>query len=486
MTRRQIAIWVLAVISMALFGCAVDSHTRKQTMLSSYIGGNLPGAVEIAQDNWENGADKDKVMDGLELGYMYFLSGNYTESARILAKTEVIMEEKDSRALVSLRDVSQETYAMLSNLDKLDYRGSCRDRIMLHVIKALSYLGQGDIAAYNTEIFPMYRRMNDIQSKHRDIFEREAEEVRRLAQSPEIRHTVHEKMSQAPGLDDTVANLAVRNLLNPLALLMAGLARTGSGDWETGKIDFGYLYKAMPESRLASQLMREVMRRERKEIPSKFDNLPEPLFDLGGENVLVIFANGRGGALCEVKYDTALFKAAIPVPYFFKRTVSRGLEVQADGLVARTELIADMDGMLSWEYEMGYSTMIRKTILSSMIKEGISFGAAAAAYAAGKNAYGGRSYKSRESGMIAALIVYLMFECYKREVSIADTRSWETLPSNYQVAIVPMPKNRRLRLVPIGSGVAPVEVELPKSSGFAIIYASSCGAGDFRNVVLAK
>ena len=75
-------------------------------------------------------------------------------------------------------------------------------------------------------------------------------------------------------------------------------------------------------------------------------------------------------------------------------------------------------------------------------------------------------------------------DIYRQSQNIADTRSWETLPSNFQAALIQMPKDRRVRIGTDNQTWA--EVAIPDTARSAIIYVHYLNNGQLRHILLPK
>ena len=467
-------------MALLLFGCARDSHSVKVKMISPYLSGNLKAARLRATEKRAKGPSCDRIIDALEVGYLDFLSGDFEGARNAFVYAEQQSFEMEDRAIVSATDVSRNILSTFTNLSKLEYRAKCNDQIMLHIYKALSYLGMGMAEAYDTEIFPLHQTMQDIEEKHMKVFLKEQDALKRDMQNTNgFSGNVDRRMAGAPDINALVPNSAVRNFLNPLALLMAGVARAEAQDWENAKVDFNKLFMAMPNSVLAGQLKREVLRRENAEIPPALSALPELAFNPNGGNVLVVLANGRGAALEQRAISHPLLHAAIPVPRTYLGYTIPTLLVQGDGSTVGTELISDMDGIALWQYRLGYADMITRTIVSTALKEGASIAATAVTYNTVRN-----NSSHRGDAELAAAAVYLATDIYRQSQNIADTRSWETLPSNFQAALIKMPNDRRVRIGTDNQTWA--EVAIPDTARSAIIYVHCLNNGQLRHILLPK
>ena len=469
----------LALSLLLLCGCATDSHSAKAPMMIHYTTGNIAAARNTAENMSAQCESQDRIVAALEAGYLAFLEGDFNASRNAFVYAEQQSNDMNARALVSATEVGRNLLSNLKNLTALEYRATCRDRIMIHIFKALSYLGKGMPEAYDTEIFPMHQAMLDIQQEYMKVFQKESNDIQNAMSGKAIGSNVNGMLSTTPDIDQMIPNTAVRNFLNPLALLMAGVARAEANDWQNAKVDFNNLYLAMPQSLLAGQLKREVLRSEGAAIPPAMAALPEPSFRFGKGTVMVVFANGLGAALEQRSINSALLHAAIPVPVLFPQFTVPTLHIAGQGISTSTEMLADMDGMALWQYRLGYREMLTRTAISTAIKEGASITATAVTYNVVRN-----NSRHRRDAELAAGLVMFGSEIWRRSQNIADTRSWETLPAQFQAALLPMPADRQLRLST--DNVTWAQADIPPSAASAIIYVHSTGSGSLRHIVFAK
>ena len=467
-------------MALLLFGCAHDSHTCKAKIMLPYISGDIATARSEAMDMRKNGKSADRVIDALEAGYLDFLMGDFRSARDAFVYAEQQTCEMEERAMVSATNISKDILSNLTNPTIIEYRAKCGDQIMLHILKALSYLGMGMPEAYDTEIFPLHQTMQDIERKYLELFQKESDAVRqRMNTNPNNASQVNNIIQHTPDINAMAPNTAVKNFLNPLALLMAGVARAEAQDWENAKVDFNKLFMAMPNSIIAGQFKREVLRRENAAIPPALSALPELEFNQDGGNVLVVFANGRGAALLQHTVNNPICHFAIPVPKTYMECTVPTLCIVGDNKLRQTEMLSDMDGIALWQYRLGYNEMLTRTAISTILKEGGSIAATAVTYNVVKN-----NSRDRFLAELAAATVYLVTDIYKQSQAIADTRSWETLPAQFQTAIIQMPKDRRLRLSVDNQTWA--EATIPQDAKSAIIYVHSVNNGQLRHIVFPK
>ena len=119
----------------------------------------------------------------------------------------------------------------------------------------------------------------------------------------------------------------------------------------------------------------------------------------------------------------------------------------------RTGIVADMDGILAQEYTMRLPGMITRIVLNTAVKEVGSYFAVKAA---------------SQADPIAGLITFIGVSAYKALVNTADTRTWEILPKEFQIAQIEMPADRKVTVTP--EGMSPVAVNIPQEASSAVIF----------------
>ena len=104
--------------------------------------------------------------------------------------------------------------------------------------------------------------------------------------------------------------------------------------------------------------------------------------------------------------------------------------------------------------------MITQLVISTLSKEIASYAAVHAAK------------QSSTEAQIGALI---LTGVYKSLFNTADTRCWETLPQEVQVAHIPLPDNGILQITPVGAGKI-TEIKLKNNTNNAIVFIRALSA----------
>lgn len=452
-------------------------------MMADYLAGNDQAVAarigkEVGDPGQSDGSaagSGDEIMWRLEAGTMDFLQHRDARSIAQFDRAEALMTDFDQRAVVNLRGVGAESAVLVTNPNALPYRGWSRDRLMLPVFRGLAYLGKNDEAGFRTELFRLRENQQKVMDEYRSQFQAEAEALEReknnhrdagrnadpdrilaAAQNREVREGVAAARAAAgngPG-----------ELLNPLAIFLSGYGYCRDRDWENALVDFARLHQVLPGNRWVESYYAALLRQAGRPVPPELEKAPPPEFALGGDSLLVIFADGRSAALRQgvlyipivlPDYYVTLVSVAWPVCEYYPLPYQT-LQVKVDGKAFATVPLADMNSILSREYDLRLPGMIARIALSTAVKEA---GAYALARSVGKD---------NEWVMVATS---LGAAAYKVAVNTADTRGWELLPAQFQVIQLPMPADRKVELAP--DGAHPVTVELPGKAKSAMIYVNA-------------
>lgn len=473
------------VLAIGLAGCSsvVNSHLQKEEMIQHTLNGNDVGAAaEINAKLKSTSGTGDELMWRLESGSHSFNKGDFKSSINQFQAAEKLIAEYDGRATVSVRDAGAEGAMAVTNLNALPYRGWCRDRIALSIYKSLAYLGEGREEAFRAQLRRLRDAQKQVMEDYKKFFEQEnaelkaareqhPEEAAKLGKSSDdlINDQGNEEFrTQLKQVRET-AHRGYGSFLNPLAIFLSGLGSVRDDNYENARIDFQRLYEAMPQNPLAMRYYRTVMEAagREKELPAALTKVKPFDFPLSRDCVYVIFANGRGAAFKQVAIYFPVM-TAWPVCEYYPAPF-RSLTVVAGARKYETEQIADMDGILSQEYQERLPGMITRIVLSTAIKE-------AASYAA--------TYAAAEQDPLAGLAVLLGSMIYRATFNTADTRSWELLPKEFQLTQLPMPRDRQLLLQPDGRGDKALRLTIPGHAGSAIVYVYAPAPGVLRGTVL--
>ena len=473
-------------------GCSsiIDARKQKQHYINTYYSGNVAlAAKDFSEKSKDRSNTGDKLMWSLEAGTANYTAGEYQTSMREFEKSEAYIQDFDRRALINARAAGTEIGSALSNPNALPYQGMHLDRVMLNVYKALNYFVLNNPDGAQVEL----RRMREAQKQ---VVKKFADEIR--TSQKEIAAQVQKNQQQSRSLGNQNTNISfnsiVKNpavneayissankankrygsLANPFVSYFSALGYLIENNYGEALVDFRNLYRMDPDNQLIQRDYVSAAKRIGSKIPIQLANVRPYDYPLNSKIVYFILFNGRAPALKQEKFQIILpyvgyTGIAFPRYEYFPVSLS-GLEVDYsynnEMQSLSTEQVSDFDAIMSQEYHDKLPSMITRLVVSTMTKELFSYAIVHAAKQKQK--------QSRSSGL--EIGAYALTGIFKFMFNTADTRGWETLPKEVQIAHVPMPDNGVLKISPTGSTGQVKEIALKKDTNIAIVYIRALSA----------
>ena len=484
-TSLQKSISILALLASALLstGCStiIDARKQKQPYISSYYSGNIDKAAKdlTAKSESRNDSD-DELMWRLDQGTANFTVGDYQQSINAFKRCEVIIADHDNRAVINARAGGAEVGAALTNANALPYKGMYLDKVMLNAYKALDYFALNDPSAAQVEL----RRMRNAQ-KH--VVKQFAEEIQKNQKEIDAQNQKNQRqstkntsisfddISKNPVINDLYqssankANKLYGNLSNPFVSYFSAIGYLMDNNYGEALVDFRNLYRMLPENKLVQQDYVSTARKIGDRIPNELSHIKTYDYPLDQKMAYVLLFNGRAPALKQEKFQIILpyvGYTGIAFPrYEYFSSALQGLNIdylyQGNKRSVQTEQIANFDAIMSQEYHEKLPGMITRLVVSTLTKEIASFAAVQAA---------------RNSGNDGAVIgALLLTGTYKALFNTADTRCWETLPQEVQIAHIPIPDNGLINITPLGASQT-TEIKLKNNTNNAIVFVRALSA----------
>jgi hypothetical protein len=472
---KKIARFVLPVAAAGLLGTGCRTYQQQNKVIGYWRQGDLRAAVsEATKLADKNANDKDAIIWRLEQGAVLRADGRYAASNRAFERAQEKMDAYSHMARVRL---GQETGALLSNQANLDYEGRGYDGIMLNTYRALNYLALGRTDNARPEIIRAYQRQQDaVEENARRIAKTQEEAAQskdkammdRSEQSPMFQSQLQSSMADISGIK------VYANYVNPFTVYLDGIyfmanAVDGS-DLERAHKSLERVTGFVPDNVYVKEDLAAVngLLNGRPLTPTTyviFETGCAPIREQIRIDIPIIFS--------KVSYVGAAFPTLRPQGDF-----QRDLTVTANGVNYRTETVCSMDSIVVQDYRDTLPIVITKTIAATVTK-------AVAAYAANQAA-------QQAGGDWAGLLMQLGTAAYEMAVNIADTRTWTTLPKQFQVCRFPTPADGKIELstpngmrrtVALDGGADAAKIDLTSTGG---VQASSLNAGSRMNVVYVK
>lgn len=420
-----------AVIGLLATGCR--TYEQQNRVIQYWQQGSLPNAAaEATRMADQNANNKDAIVWRLEQGAVLRGAGKYQDSNTAFDTAQGKIDQFSQEAKVKL---GHEAGALLSNLANLPYTGRAYDGIMLNTYRALNYLQLGESDKARVELIRAYQRQQDAVEDNK----RRIENVQEEAAKSKDKATM-DKAQQDPGFQSQVQGTCAdldrlkpyANYVNPFTVYLDGL-----------------FFMANPAD--ASDLERAHKSLERvagfadgngyvKQDQAALDNLMKgkPLTP----TTYVIFETGCAPLRGQIRIDIPIIVTKVSyVGAAFPTLKPQGnyvpsLTVTASGTSQTTSLVASMDGVIGLDFKNEMPVVITKTIAATVTK-------AVAAY--------GVNEAANQQDAVLGFISQVATAGYQMTVNIADTRTWTTLPKEFQVCRFPTPPDRKIELTVSGS-----------------------------------
>jgi len=438
----------------------IDTSSNKQQDICFAKGDyNKSAALACKDKDKDAKIDNDNLLPTLKAGNAYLFAKDYNASTIFLNEAEnIIKYQREQQMLGSIADY---TAKLLLNDAAIEFNANMTDSIMLNTYKSLALMSEYKFDDARVELNRAIDRQRRAKEVYAKLIGKQEEVIKEKSKKKAEKSNKRSKKNSfdfTEGFTKTLNNQDIRkkidshysnlksfqaypDFVNPFTTYLAGLYFEINGDYQKSVDLLKEASAMMPKNTvIASDFQMVDAALSGKKITKKY--------------VWVIFENGLAPIKTEFRIDIPVFLVTKKVKYvgialpkfksraeaypFISVTTSQQKSVH-------TQVVANMDRVMLTEFKYGYNDIITRAILSTTLK-------AFAQYVAQKN---GGGLLGTAVGLFSALTTH------------ADTRSWSTLPKNFQVARVEMPKNGLLSLK-LGENL--LEVQIAKNAKNAIVY----------------
>ena len=460
---------------VVIFASGCQTYTQQSKDFNqSWRQGNAPEAAKQLTIKAEKNKDnKDTVIWRLEQGTALRAAGQYRESIAAFDAAEEKINEYDKQAKVS---VSKETGALLSNQANLRYEGRDYDKVMLNAYKALNYLQLGEPDKARNEFIRASQRQQDAEENNKRRIEKSEQAIENLKDSKDANgkpvkgadqgKELADKANADPKFKEEVATKygyldefpAKANYVNPFVYYISGLyfltANGDQSDLSRARDSFRFTLGSIGENKFIKQ--------DLEMVDQALTGTPIP------PTTYIVFETGCAPERDQIRIPIPLFLAGVKnVPYVgatFPTLKKQGgqlpsLNIAAAGTNETTLLLSSMDSAVGQNFKNELPTVITKTIISAGIKAAASYGV----------------NKAMENQNVwAQLAVKIAMALAQLAVDIADTRTWNTLPKEFQFCRIPTPADRKIEFSG-ANGESKVKVTVGEGT-VNLIYVKSISA----------
>ncbi len=355
---------------LTLVGCA-HYVERTRDVREAYRAYDEPRALALLEARFGKGDPGiDKLLVLLDYGTVLHAAGRWAESRDMLAKADELSQQLD------FTSVSEEAGSLLANETMRTYRGEDFEKLMITVLQALNYAQLGDDEGALVEI----RRCN-------------------------------ERLEKMIAQQKPYEQLAI-------ARYLGGMLYEDQHQWDAAAIDYLEAARLQPNlGNLSEPVLRLAKLTERvdayaKEASNHLGLVHGPLGADEGQIAVVIEA---GQAPAKEEGQSPIGKATfVVVPVYTAHTppVPTASVLFSTGSVEATQ-VTSLDAVARLHLQDRIGRMIARSLASAGIKAGLA-------------AAVGVASKSEELGVLTFGILALTQQ--------ADTRSWLSLPAEFQIA----------------------------------------------------
>jgi len=438
-TNRLACRFLLCVLLLPLCGCSVLTHytDRVSPVRDVFVQGNPQGALSLLQTRKLNSAT-DRVCYLLEEGTLKHTAGDFAGSNQIFFDAVSIMQDRDMRAVVSGGKTLEQAGSVLINEKTIAYEGEGFERVFVHTLQALNFLLSNDKGSARVEIKKAYEEADWLEQRNYKKLEAaqdklQEENAKRQQQNQQLSQTAildnaNSTFSQDPdyAMLQSKALSVLNAYQNAFTYYLSSLVYEMNGDYNDAYIDCKTAHQLRPGVpavqrdlvRLAAlNGFKDDLEQWEKEFGLNYAEMPMDVGDL-----IVVHQCGTAVEkkqiwvpipIPEVGIQSFAFAVYRPVP-FPAWAVS---VVDGSTTLGATDFLADMDALAVRNLNDRIPEIVIRTAVRFAIK-------ALATY-----------QMKKEMGAGGALIGMALTALTEQ----ADLRSWLLMPSNLQIARIPLP-----------------------------------------------
>ncbi|MEE2973469.1 MAG: hypothetical protein VX672_10110 [Planctomycetota bacterium] len=406
-----------------LSGCA-NHNERSEVYLAQLEAGRWDEAVRSAERSAADGPDRNRVIDELELGALANVAGRWGESDRSLGLAWDAMEAFGEPGDPTFMD---NLAAIAVNERALPYMGGSTDRTMCATLRALDLLAQGDLVNARVELKRAQFAQEDAEARYRSRIEAARA---RMEEEEGSLGSIEQSAAFQENAEATWGDLEERfspyrgwtipftDWLTSVVLMVDG---SGSGD-RNRAIDLLRRVGGVVGPNPAIQADLDLAEASGTRVPQ----------------VWVVLGSGLAPRREEVVFRLPAFIPELPfIGVAFPKLVQSPFgplsgTVAGGGSTAPLGEVCDMGSVIAQEFQAELPLIKGRAIGAAVAKAAASVAANVAA---------------RNTGNDWALLASMVAtNVYGYATTLADLRTWRTLPRAWSVGRIPRPADGILRL----------------------------------------
>jgi hypothetical protein len=367
------------------------------------------------------------------------------ESTAAFDQADAMINAFDEKA--KLR-VSQEAVAMLTNQASRDYTGRSYDKILVNAFKAKNYMAAGAFDSARVELNRCLQRQRDIVALNAKAIEDAMNEEAAAETDKETADKVDRARTDpttSAALEEIEAEVDSRiraygDFVNPYTVFLDGLfflfKAQDAGDLERARKSFERVVGMVPKNPYVRDDLKAA------ENASAPDNI-----------TYVLIETGRAPLRAEKKIEIPTFLLTSEISYIgaaFPKLVyfddyESVFTVHSDAGSLPSATLSSMDSVVSQDFKSDWSQVVSRTIRSTVTKAGADVAVQNAA--------------SNSFGFTGQLLTKAVSAGVQSKMNQADTRTWTSLPKEFQYIRVETPASGELTIVDSNGSSQTVRVE---------------------------
>jgi hypothetical protein len=451
-------------------GCQGAYNRAMSPTIEAYVNHDFAVAAQCAAEQVTDLSDRNALLSRLEYASTLRAANAWEASNTALQEADDLWEEGQAQADL---DISDESFATITKLSMLPYRGRAYDGIMMNLYMALNYLALGELDSARVQIDRAYFRQQDAVARNAKHIEKAQEAAQQAAADEEAGYDVQraqederfnaQRAEAYADLEQDVQQYAAyANYVNPYAQFLRGLFLMSCGydasDAQNAKTIFSTLTEMVPDPTFVLEDMAVA------ESVARGGTMPATTY--------VILETGRAPTRESIRIDLPVFVAGkysggvdyvgAAFPRLKKQETPecyRKLVVTGDGQTYTTRLLCSMDGVIGQDFKNELPQIITRTLLSTGVK-------AAAAYGISE---------ATEGEAVTNAVARIVATGYQVYMNEADVRTWLALPKEIQYCRLATPTSGYVTLQ-CPDGISQ-QVEVNLAADVNLIFVKSVRAG---------
>ena len=370
----------------------------------------------------------------LNYGSVSYFSRDYNLGYKLwdVADQKINLYEKELLGKKVLKEVA----SVLTNDYAKDYTPAIYERVFVNVYKGIDKLAQNNVETANIEL---NRALVRLQDAH-EIFKKEVEKNEKEIEKEKKKGTFNFGKQTMSKIEKAYTVLdrykAYKNFENPYVYYMKGILYYADGDYNQAMDMFKTTYGLIKDTEPAAKIV------------AKDWELAKNHGD-GNKHAWVVFLNGLTFKKVEKRFDLPVFLVSnevlyvgVALPYLKERPkAAEYLNINVNGKpVAKTERLVNVDNIAGWEFKQRLKGIVIKELVRATVKALIQ----------------------REAGRRLGTIGLLGAVAFNYATTKADTRQWNFLPKEIDVARVLIKKGDIITIETPNGKIKEIKVDTDK------------------------